>query len=257
MKQAYIAVGSSLGDRHQNITNGVKMLCNSSEVNLIRTSFLHESDVAPMHAQDQETGFVNGVVLVETSLLPNDLLQRLKQVERELGQSFSRVSHGLRTLDLEIVLYGEETIERDSLVIPHPRIHEREFVLTPLCEAGASGIVHPTLQTTIGDLTQEFRKAHPLPTTVRTLPLPRGRSLRFSETLVMGIINATPDSFSDGGKYKGDAELAAQSALQMELDGASIIDVGGESTRPGAIEVPVDEELQRTIPVIQRIRERE
>lgn len=254
MKQAYIAVGSNLGDRLHNIARGVKLLCNSSDVNLLRTSFLHES--APMYLTDQPP-FFNGVVLVETSLLPDDLLRRLKDVEGELGRNFSQVRNGPRTLDLDIVLYGEDVVVTDNLVIPHPRMDEREFVLGPLCEAGASDVVHPTLQKTVGDLTRRFRKNHPLPSTIRVIPLPRGRCLCFNETLVMGILNVTPDSFSDGGNYQNDVELAAQSALEMERDGASIIDIGGESTRPGAKEVPTEEEMQRTIPVIQRIRERE
>ena len=70
----------------------------------------------------------------------------------------------------------------------------------------------------------------------------------------MGILNVTPDSFSDGGKFHQSVDLAIEQARQMETDGASIIDVGGESTRPGAHEISVQVELERTIPVIQAIR---
>ncbi|HEY0591158.1 MAG TPA: dihydropteroate synthase [Thermoanaerobaculia bacterium] len=73
--------------------------------------------------------------------------------------------------------------------------------------------------------------------------------------LVMGILNVTPDSFSDGGLYF-DCEIAVEAALRMEADGAAIIDVGGESTRPGSDAVSAEEELRRVIPVIERIRER-
>jgi dihydropteroate synthase len=73
--------------------------------------------------------------------------------------------------------------------------------------------------------------------------------------LVMGILNVTPDSFSDGGIYF-DPEIAVEGALRMEADGAAMIDVGGESTRPGSDAVPVEEELRRVIPVIERLRER-
>jgi len=84
--------------------------------------------------------------------------------------------------------------------------------------------------------------------------LPNGRTLDFaSPPLVMGIINATPDSFSDGGVHF-DAGIAIDSALSMEREGASIIDVGGESTRPGSMSVPGQEELDRVIPVIEGIR---
>eukprot|EP00590_Aulacoseira_subarctica_P009552 CAMPEP_0172430950 /NCGR_PEP_ID=MMETSP1064-20121228/56722_1 /TAXON_ID=202472 /ORGANISM="Aulacoseira subarctica , Strain CCAP 1002/5" /LENGTH=319 /DNA_ID=CAMNT_0013177381 /DNA_START=700 /DNA_END=1659 /DNA_ORIENTATION=+ len=89
---------------------------------------------------------------------------------------------------------------------------------------------------------------------VRVLPLPRGRMLRFNETIVMGILNVTPDSFSDGGKLCGSIGLAVKDACQMVTDGATIVDIGGESTRPGALEVDLEEELQRTIPVVRSLR---
>lgn len=86
--------------------------------------------------------------------------------------------------------------------------------------------------------------------------LPRGRTLRFRRRpLVMGILNVTPDSFSDGGVHF-DQLKAVHAAMQMEDDGAEVIDVGGESTRPGAETVGVDEEISRVVPVIEEIRKR-
>jgi dihydropteroate synthase len=79
--------------------------------------------------------------------------------------------------------------------------------------------------------------------------------LCFNETIVMGILNVTPDSFSDGGQWSSSIEQAARRALEMVQEGAGIIDIGGESTRPGAKEVAVEEEIQRTIAVIERIRQ--
>ncbi|MFP3952761.1 MAG: dihydropteroate synthase [Candidatus Acetothermia bacterium] len=76
-----------------------------------------------------------------------------------------------------------------------------------------------------------------------------------NRVLIMGILNVTPDSFSDGGEYN-DADLARERGIAMVNQGADIIDVGGESTRPGAGEVPPEEEMARTIPVIEEIRER-
>ncbi|MDZ7372794.1 MAG: dihydropteroate synthase [candidate division KSB1 bacterium] len=80
----------------------------------------------------------------------------------------------------------------------------------------------------------------------------RDREVRVDRTLIMGVLNVTPDSFSDGGQYF-DPERAVDRALQMEAEGADIIDVGGESTRPGAEPVPVAEELRRVIPVLTRL----
>jgi dihydropteroate synthase len=86
-----------------------------------------------------------------------------------------------------------------------------------------------------------------------TIPLPTGVTLELGDrTLVMGILNVTPDSFADGG-VRLDPERAADDGLQMVADGADILDVGGESTRPGAEPVPADEELRRVRPVIERL----
>lgn len=87
------------------------------------------------------------------------------------------------------------------------------------------------------------------------LSLPRQRQLSLQRPVVMGILNLTPDSFSDGGSYSN-LEAALRQTEQMLTDGASIIDIGGESTRPGAAEVAVGEELTRVIPVIEAIRQR-
>jgi dihydropteroate synthase len=88
------------------------------------------------------------------------------------------------------------------------------------------------------------------------LPLPGGRALRLGErTLVMGIINATPDSFADGG-LRLDPGAAEDAALEMEAAGADVIDIGGESTRPGAADVPAEEEISRILPIFKRLARR-
>src|SRR5471030_2432546 len=96
----------------------------------------------------------------------------------------------------------------------------------------------------------------PLPNSLRAVaePLQCGRfKLTFERPLVMGILNVTPDSFSDGGQYAMRADALRQ-AERMMLDGVDIIDIGGESTRPGAPPVPLDEELERVIPLVEQLR---
>jgi 2-amino-4-hydroxy-6-hydroxymethyldihydropteridine diphosphokinase len=258
-RRAYVAVGSNLGNRFDNIANGVDLLCNSTsdEIKLVRTSSLLET--APMYVTDQPA-FLNGVVEVETTLPPKDLLRRIKGVERDLGRNFSGIRNGPRPVDLDIVFYdlNEESslvLDDEDLVIPHARLSEREFVLAPLIDLGASELMHPTLNQTVRQLYEQLKQREKLEA-VRVLPLPRGRMLYLHETVIMGILNVTPDSFSDGGNYQGQVDLAVKEALEMVENGAGIIDVGGESTRPGAAEVATEEELQRTIPVIQGIRQR-
>lgn len=173
-------------------------------------------------------------------------------------------------------------LETPDLVIPHRRLQEREFVLAPLIDVAGRNMAHPTIQTTsspstseeasngatLGDLLdnvissvsqdadESVSQDADEPSAVRLLPLPRERFLLFDQTLIMGILNLTPDSFSDGGKWTGRVDRSVERAMEMVDEGASIIDIGGESTRPGATEIEVEEQIRRTVPVIEAIRKR-
>ena len=282
-RKAYLGVGSNLGNQFQNIADALSQLKSNGNVKLLRTSFLRKT--SPMYVTNQPD-FLNGAVEIETSLTPHELLRELKKVEGGLGRDLSgnAIRNGPRPVDLDILLFdgfevqnedgtAADTIsdndvlpsalvmQSDVLTIPHRAMAEREFVLAPLNDLNAM-IVHPTLNKTMADLLSLLRlkscdksKIHDFGKASRVLPLPRGRMLVFNETIIMGILNVTPDSFSDGGKYSNNVEVAVAEAIQMQKDGAAIIDVGGESTRPGAEEVGIDEELRRVLPVIERIRE--
>jgi 2-amino-4-hydroxy-6-hydroxymethyldihydropteridine diphosphokinase len=287
--QCILAIGSNTGDRYENIVKALDLLfvaadddqqddqhgdgdqqqvvvCRSG-----RVSFLYET--APMYITDQPK-FLNGAVEVYTSLEPHDLLSRLKAIEARLGRDFNTVRNGPRPIDLDILLYRkmgtaaasndnpeDVTVASPDLTVPHPRIAERDFVLAPLIDLLGP---HATLSsaTTTGSTAHNIvtlRESLALlttgaaPSVIRVVPIPRGRLLRFDRTLVMGILNVTPDSFSDGGHW-ATVQLAVQRGLEMVREGADMIDIGGESTRPGAVPVPIEEELRRTIPVIQGIR---
>ena len=265
--KAFIAVGSNLGNCFGNIRAGLDLLSKDGSIKVLRTSYLRETP--PMYKTDQPS-FLNGMIEIETNLNPQDLLQRLKFVEKELGRDLEGGErNGPRTLDLDIIMYATEkdrgrdslVLNTDNLTIPHIGIAEREFVLSPLCDLNRDTI-HPLKNASVGEMLQFLTKkeanesqSNETPDAVRVVPLPRGRMLTFNETIVMGILNVTPDSFSDCGAFKGSVDTAVEQALQMVEDGAGIIDIGGESTRPGAEEVAIKEEIQRTIPVIEQIRQ--
>jgi 2-amino-4-hydroxy-6-hydroxymethyldihydropteridine diphosphokinase len=273
--RVYLAVGSNLGDRYENIRRSLIMLltgdgngsgrCSSK---LVRTSFLHET--APMYVADQPA-FLNGAVELWTDAEPAALLRRIKEVEAALGRNFSQVRNGPRPVDLDILSYEENNnddlgtgtpmiVSLPNLTVPHQLIAERDFVLVPFIEvAGTSFTLPGPNMTSLGQALDclrrdSCRQGTLEPTAVRVLPLPRGRMLHWNETVIMGILNVTPDSFSDGGQWNLAEAAAVDRALEMEQQGAAIVDIGGESTRPGAKEVPIEEELQRTIPVIVGIR---
>lgn len=246
--RVFIAVGSNLGDRFQNIAKSLELLCDSSfdkenymQSRLIRTSFLHST--APMYVTEQPQ-FLNGVVEIQTDLMPHPLLHRLKKIEKRLGRNLHGQRNGPRPVDLDILFYDDIVqsedidffpilVESPDLVIPHPLIQERSFVLTPLKEVAGAEYCHPKLNDTLSNLSDTLQKEMSKnrdsdDDDVRVLPLPRGRMLMFNETVIMGILNLTPDSFSDGGKWNESVDRAVQHALDMVSQGAGIIDIGGE-----------------------------
>ena len=130
--RAYVALGSNLGDREQTLLDAVAALRAKPGVEVVAVSGLVETE--PVGLLDQPR-FVNGVVALDTALPAAALLGLLLDVERRFGRSREGVpAQGPRTLDLDLLLYGEEEIDEPGLQVPHPRMHERAFVLEPLAE---------------------------------------------------------------------------------------------------------------------------
>jgi len=129
--RAVLALGGNLGDREQTLTAAIAAISEIEGVALVAQSPLVES-VAVTEAGEDETqpSYLNCVVLVDTTLKPKKLLAALNQIENDFGR-IRLERWAARTLDIDIISYGSELIETRSLVVPHPRAHERGFVLVP------------------------------------------------------------------------------------------------------------------------------
>ncbi len=149
MAIAYLSLGSNLGGRENNLRRAVRLIADDL-LRVTRTSGLYET--APMELADQP-GFLNQVVEVETVLTPRELLARIAHVEAELGRQRT-VPKGPRTADIDILLYDDLVVDSPGLVIPHPAMHERRFVLEPLA-ALAPDLVHPLLRRTLRGLLKD------------------------------------------------------------------------------------------------------
>ena len=125
MTRAYVGVGANLGDREGAIRSALASL-----PGVVRVSVLRETE--PVGVVDQPL-FLNGAVALETELAPRELLDVLLAIERDLGRE-RRERWGPRTIDLDLLLYGDETIDEPGLTVPHPRLHERRFALEPLLD---------------------------------------------------------------------------------------------------------------------------
>ena len=152
MSRAYVALGSNLGDREENLRTALKHL-QENGVEVIKTSTFIETE--PYGVTDQP-GFVNAVCQVETELAPLELLRLLLKIEQEMGRVRLR-RWGERNIDLDLLLYEDAVLESEELTLPHPDMQNRDFVLIPLAEI-AGEVVHPVIGKSIRDLKNELLK---------------------------------------------------------------------------------------------------
>lgn len=257
-EEVVIALGSNVGNRVQNF-NEALLLMKKSGINIRRHGCLYETE--PAYVTDQPL-FLNSAIRGTTRLGPYELLKALKQIEKELGRT-DGIRYGPRPIDLDILFYGRFKIETESLTIPHERIWERPFVVAPLVDLLGSckdnGIEQSwhSLSRNSRGLFETWEKLGGETLITRKVMrrvLPVGNCLwDWSErTHVMGVLNLTPDSFSDGGKFQN-VEAAVSQVRRLISEGADIIDIGAQSTRPFARRISVDEELERLIPVLDAI----
>jgi len=150
--EAYIAVGSNMGDRLNNCQDGINELIKKTESEFIEQSNFYQTQ--PMYVEDQNW-FINGVFSIKTKLEPHDLFQWAKKIEIQFGRDTTAKRYGPRVLDLDILIMDKLKINTQLLNIPHPRLHERRFVLQPFCDI-APDLIHPVLQKSIKELLDDL-----------------------------------------------------------------------------------------------------
>ncbi len=146
MNTVYLSLGSNVGDREANLVRAIEELRRRG-VRILRQSSFYETE--PLEIHDQ-AWFLNCAVEAQTELTPQQLLQTLLEIESEMGRHRG-IKYGPRNIDIDILLFGASVVDTPGLVIPHPRMVERRFVLVPMNEIAASAR-HPTLDKTIGEL---------------------------------------------------------------------------------------------------------
>jgi 2-amino-4-hydroxy-6-hydroxymethyldihydropteridine diphosphokinase len=157
MPRSLIALGANLGDRQQTLDRAVRLLAADPGIKLATRSRWHET--APIGGIPGQGPFLNGAVLVNTTLASDQLHALVRRVETELGRTRAQ-RWAARTVDIDLLLYGDEVILRPELVVPHPRMSFRRFVLEPAAEI-APDLVHPTIGWTIAALLAHLTSASP------------------------------------------------------------------------------------------------
>ena len=194
LNEVCIALGCNVGDKVHSLHEAFTQLQALGTVR--RTSFLYRSK--PMYHLEQPA-FLNCACILSTSLSPEALLIKLKEIEKSIGRR-TTFRNGPRQIDLDIILYNQEVIDTENLVIPHPRMCERGFVLQPLMDL-IPDFEHPVHHKTIRDLCSQLGQTEfaDLQQVIpcRNIKSKRTRYLRLNSglPLLMGILNVTPDRY--------------------------------------------------------------
>lgn len=147
MARVYFLLGGNLGDREQILSEAIKRM-NKEVGSLVITSAIYETEPWGF---DHELNFLNQVVVVESELKAIQILDITQGIEKELGRIRKKSQYSERTIDIDILFYGEERIVSERLIVPHPRIQERRFALIPMMDVGED-LVHPIIGKSIKEL---------------------------------------------------------------------------------------------------------
>ncbi|WP_395460857.1 dihydropteroate synthase [Wolbachia endosymbiont (group B) of Ablattaria laevigata] len=222
----YISIGSNIGNRLSHLQRATELLKKRYLKDLKSSIILETKAILPNGAPpDWNKPFLNMIVYGSCSSSPEELLKGLKQIECDIGRPQVYEKWAPRVIDLDILLWDDLTLDTPDLKIPHPELVHRPFLLHLMA------MVNKTFAFNVQEC---FSKSFTL------------------SPKLMGIVNITPDSFSDGGLYY-DANRATKQALQLVSDGASIVDLGAQSTRPGASIKTPEEEYERLKPVLDNL----
>jgi len=194
---AYIALGSNQGDRRDYLDRAIQSLQEHPRIDVTQVSSYHET--IPVGGPPGQSNFLNAAAELKTDLSARDLLNALLDVERALGR-VRRERHGPRTIDLDLLLYENEVLQEPGLTVPHPAMHEREFVLKPLADI-APRAIHPLLDATVQDLLESLERKEP------EAALPQQGQAAFAPT-VSSSEQPRPETVESGGR-----ELAGLRAL--------------------------------------------
>ncbi|MDQ8039283.1 MAG: dihydropteroate synthase [Rickettsiella sp.] len=243
-----LGLGSNLGDSLNNLRLAVQLLQKLQVIKLIQISPIYSSSaLLPIYAPVAwNRPYLNVALNCQSDLSPMELLAAVKQVEKQLGREESQ-RWAPRIIDIDILAWDNLRIDDARLRIPHAELERRPFALWPLLDL-LPDWKHP--QQELSHLVQHWgsRFSGQAPFNTRQLPH------RLAGSCLVGIINLTPDSFSDGGEFLN-VNYALSQAEKLVLEGAEILDIGAESTRPGAKTIMPDEEWQRLVPILNALKE--
>ncbi len=244
---AVLGLGTNLGDRLASLRMAVARLRALPDLRIDAVSPVYESDAMVPEGAPPDWGrpYLNLAVLARWADPAEGLLRTLKQIEADLGRR-PRERWAPRVIDLDLLAFGRLALANGTLTVPQAGLSDRPFALLPFADV-APGWRFPVATSLAGRTAAEL--AGRWSGTADQVPF-RTRRTGLSLTEVVGIVNLTPDSFSDGGRLT-DPAVALDHARRLVAEGATVLDLGAESSRPGAAAVDPAEEWRRLGPVLR------
>lgn len=246
MTTVIVGLGSNVGDRLFHLRQAWKLIDALENTRVLTISHIYKSDAmlkdhAPL---DWNLPYLNLAIRCDTQLKPLAFLNEVKAIEQALGRKTEPHRWGPRIIDIDILTWETLIHDDHQLTLPHPYLHERPFALWPLADLDPFW-VHPHHEKTAAVMVEKWGSRFSGEAPFHTQQI----NQRLDKPQLVGIINVTPDSFSDGGRYL-EADQALHQAKQLIQSGAEILDIGAESTAPNATPIQIHIEWLRLEPVL-------
>ncbi len=247
-----LGLGTNVGDRLSYLRQALQLIKKIPTISVKQVSPIYQSDALLLEnaPASWDMPYLNLALRCETQLNPHELLQHTKKIEKILGHDAER-EWAPRQIDIDILAWDDLILYDDKLHIPHEHLHERPFALWPLVDV-APFWKYPLAGKYHGKTAVEIASAWTSRLTGDAPLHTRQIQQRIDTPELMGILNVTPDSFSDGGAFSV-PEKAILHARELVIAGADIIDVGAEATGPGALSLTHETEWQRLQNVLEEL----
>lgn len=249
-----LGLGSNTGDRLANLRRARDLLSRLPKLKIEQVSPLYLSNaLLPEKAPDSwDQPYLNLAMRCETSCEPHDLLQQLKNIEYTIGRKPLKRHWGPRVMDIDILAWDGRMLRDELLQIPHAHLPERPFALWPLADLAPTWVYPvegPYQGKTAAEIAARWGSRYSGTAPLQIKPILH----RIDTPQLVGILNLTPDSFSDGGLFPT-VQSALRKAYQLVAEGAEILDLGAEATNPKALPLDWQEEWNRLEPVLDAIQ---
>ena len=249
-----LGLGSNTGDRLQNLRHAYYLLQKNPDFKIESVSPVYQSQAQlPNHVPlEWNRPYFNTAIRCSTMLKPTVALKALQTIEVNMGRDAQHAHWSPRVIDIDILFWSDyPSINTQELTLPHPFLFKRPFALWPLEDVVPEKIMVNLIDSTTGETAHAIAKSWGSKFAQQSAPFDTYQiNHRIDTPYIMGIVNATPNSFSDGGKYL-DPEPALQKSIELFNAGADILDIGAESTRPNNTDtLSTEAQWQRLKPIL-------